>query len=199
MSSFIDVRLLEDIGYGTQVILSNKILRKPVRSGIIRRRGLRRSARQYTILVKKLIPRDNRSVANAFIVCSDGESFRLRDQTDYAVDNQILTVGTGAEQTIQLFKLYEFGIASRQRPIRKPVAGTVTLSAPTPPTGVSIDYTTGMATFTATAAEVVRFSCEFDVPVMFADDSLAMSAVAQAEDGQMFLTTDVTLVEDLAA
>jgi len=199
MSSFIEVRLLEEIGYGTQVILSNNILRKSVRSGITRRRGLRRSIRQYTILVKKLKPHDHRSVANAFIVCSDGQSFRLKDRTDFVVNDQVLTVGTGAEQTLQLFKLYEFGTESRQRPIRKPVAGTVVLTAPTPPTGVSIDYTTGMVTFTAQSGEVVRYSCEFDVPVMFADDTLAMDTLTVDHDGEMVLTADVTLLEDLAA
>lgn len=199
MTSFIEERLLEEIGYGTQVILSNNVLRKNVRSGIVRRRGVRRSIRQYTIIVKKLRPHDHRSVANAFMVCADGQGFRLKDQSDYVVEDQALTIGTGAEQSVQLFKVYEFGSEAAQRPIRKPVVGTVVLTATSGVTGVSVDYTTGVATFTASNGEIVSYSCEFDVPVMFADDQLAMSSMTKDHDGQMVLTADVTLLEDLAA
>lgn len=199
MSGFIDERLLEDIGYGTQVIPTNAVLRKNLRSGVIRRRGLRRNIREYVVIYKLLRPEDHRSVVNAFMVCDGGESFRLRDQSDYRVDNQILTVGTGAEQTIQLFKRYDFGSKSVERPIRKPSPGSVVITAPTAPTGVSVDYTTGMATFTAEESEVVRFSCEFDVPVMFADDQLPLDTMTSDGDGGLLLAGDVSLIEDIAA
>ncbi len=199
MSGFIDERLLETVSYGTQVVPSNAILRKPLRSGIVRRRGLRRSIREYAILIKLLKPEDHRSVVNAFIVCDGGESFRLRDQTDYRVANQFLAVGTGAEQTVQLFKRYDFGSKSVQRPIRKPVDGTVALTSTPDPTGVSVDYTTGMVTFTAEDGEPVYFSCEFDVPVMFVDDLLPLDTIAPDGEGGVLLAGDVSLIEDLAA
>ena len=199
MSSFIDERLLDTIGYGTQVIPTNAILRKQLRSGVVRRRALRRNIREYAIICKLLNPADTSSVVNAFMACQDGESFRLRDRTDYRVDNQVLAVGTGAEQTIQLFKRYDFGTKSVERPIRKPVTGTVVITATTPPTGVTVDYTTGMATFTATASEAVRFSCEFDVPVMFADDQLPMETVISDGEGGILLAGDVSLIEDITA
>ena len=199
MSSFIDVRLLDTIGYGTQVVPTNAILRKQLRSGVVRRRALRRNIREYAIICKLLDPEDNRSVVNAFMACQDGESFRLRDQTDYRVTNQVLAVGTGAEQIVQLFKRYDFGNKSVERPIRKPSPGTVVITAQTAPSGVTVDYTTGIATFTATDGEVVRFSCEFDVPVMFADDQLPMETVISDGVGGILLAGDVTLIEDITA
>lgn len=199
MSAFIETRLLEDVGHGTQVVPTNSILRIPMRSGVIRRKGRRRNIRTYTILVKRLHPADHRSVYNAFTVCDEGQGFRFKDVTDWRVQNQFLTVGTGAPQTVQLFKLYEFGIENRQRPIRKPVAGTVEITAPTAPTSVSVDHTTGMATFTAALGETVRFSCEFDVPVMFADDELVMDSIAPDGEHGVFLSADVGLIEDLSA
>lgn len=199
MSGFIDQRLLDTISYGTQVIPTNAVLRKPLRSGIIRRRGLRRNIRQYAVICKLLRPEDHASVVNAFIVCDGGESFRLRDRTDYRVEDQFLTVGTGSEQTIQLFKRYDFGAKSVERPLRKPDPGSVVITASTPLTGVSVDYDTGIATFTAVDSEVVRFSCEFDVPVMFADDELPLETIASDGLGGILLAGDVTLIEDMGA
>jgi len=198
MSGFIDQRLLDTISYGTQVVPSNAIIRKPLRNGWVRRRGLRRNIREYVILCKLLKPHDHASVYNAFIVCDNGESFRLRDRTDYKVENQVLALGTGTEQEVQLFKRYDFGSKSVERPIRKPVAGTVVLTAPTPPTGVTVDYTTGVVKFTAVNGQIVRFSCEFDVPVMFADDQLPLETIAADGEGGIYLAGDVPLIEDLS-
>lgn len=76
--------------------------------------------------------------------------------------------------------------------------GTVTLTsngAPLVPS--AIDYTTGMVTFTTTAGHVVRWSGEFDVPVMFEDDELSFSGDDKGAEG-LFLTSDVSLMEDVS-
>lgn len=124
--------------------------------------------------------------------------FRLKDWSDFSATNELVTTGTGAEQTVQLAKLYEFGVQNVSRPIRKPVSGTVSLTADNAPLAATINYTTGMATFTAGLGDIVRWSGQFDVPVMFEQDELLFEAANRGVDG-LRLTADVSLIEDISA
>lgn len=198
--AFIESRLLDCVAYGTQggpTWLTRKV---GLRSGVVRRNAMRsRPLYRFTVMYQNLREEDHESVIEAFNACFGGvHSFRLKDWSDYrAVDQEMSALGTGAEQTLQLRKLYTFGTQTVARPIRKPVTGTVTLTADGSPISATIDYTTGMATYTAPMGSVVRWSGQFDVPVMFDDDELSFSYEARGSTG-LLLTSDISLSEDIS-
>lgn len=201
MAQFIEERLLDCVSYGTQggpTWLTRKV---PLRSGVIRRNPLRsRPMYRFNIVYRNLKPVDHMEVINAFNACFGGAvSFRLKDWSDFeASDEPMSALGSGAPQTLQLQKLYTFGNQSVARPIRKPVQGTVIVEANGVPISATIDYATGMATYTASNGALVTWSGEFDVPVMFEDDELSFSGDDKGADG-LFLTSDVALMEDIGA
>lgn len=199
--AFIEERLLECVTFGTSggpTFVTRKV---PLRSGIIRRNPLRsRPLYRFRIIYRNLLPEDHAEVIAAFNACYGGvHSFRLKDWADFEATDELLPVlGTGAEQSVQLAKNYTFGPQTVVRPIRKPVAGTVVLTDDGTPIAATIDLTTGIATFTASDGGVLRWSGEFDVPVMFEDDELSFSGDDKGKHG-LFLTSDVSLMEDISA
>jgi uncharacterized protein (TIGR02217 family) len=199
--SFVEERLLDCVSYGTMGGPTWKTRRITLKSGITRRNPLRtRPLYRFNVVYKNLLPEHHIEVINAYNACYGGVyGFRIKDWSDFqAVDELMSLAGTGAEQTLQLTKTYSFGNRSVTRPIRKPVDGTVIITANDVPIAATIDYTTGMATYTATNGSIVRWSGEFDVPVMFDDDELMFSGDDKGADG-LFLTSDVALSEDLGA
>lgn len=198
--AFIEERLLECVTYGTQGGPTWVTRKVPLRSGIIRRNPLRsRPLYRFNVVYRNLLPQHHMEVISAFNASFGGvHSFRLKDWADFEADNETLVVlGTGAPQSVQLTKIYEFGNQAVSRPIRKPVTGTVTMTHNAAPLAASIDYTTGIATFTATNGSTLRWSGEFDVPVMFEDDEMSFSGDEKGADG-LFLTSDVSLMEDVS-
>lgn len=197
---FIEERLLACVSYGTQGGPTFVTRRVPLRSGVVRRNPMRsRPLYRFSLIYRNLKPEDHAEVLNAFNACFGGaHSFRLKDWSDYQAEDQLMSaLGTGAEQTLQLRKLYTFGPQTVARPIRKPVEDTVEMTANGAPLAAVIDYETGMATYTAPNGSVVRWSGEFDVPVMFEDDEWAASIDDKGADG-FFLTSDVGLIEDIS-
>lgn len=197
--AFLEKRLLDCVAYGTQggpTWVTRKI---GLTSGIVRRNAMRsRPLYRFVVLYENLNPEDHQSVISAFNACRGGVfGFRLKDWSDFTATNQFLTTGTGSAQSVQLAKIYEFSTQNVSRPIRKPVTGTVTLTQNGSPLSASIDYTTGMASFTATMGNIVRWSGEFDVPVTFDDDELMFSADNRSFDG-LRLNANVMLSEDLS-
>lgn len=199
--SFIEQRLLDCVAYGTEggPTWSTRVV--ALRSGV-RRRNANWSLPLYrfSVIYQNLRPEDHQRVIDAFNACMGGlHSFRLRDWSDYEAENVTLpVVGTGSSQSVQLAKPYAFGSETIYRKIRKPVSGTVTMTANNSPVAATINYTTGIATLTATAGHVLRWSGQFDVPVMFEDDALMFQAKSRGRDG-LFLTGDISLIEDVAA
>lgn len=195
--AFIETRLLDCVSYGTQGGPTWSTRKVGLRSGIVRRNAQRsRPLYRFVVLYQHLKPVDHQSVINAFNACRGGVfAFRLKDWSDFEATNQLVTVGTGAPQTIQLVKLYEFGVQNVSRPIRKPVNATLTDDGG--PLASSVDLTTGMATFTASIGGIVRWSGEFDVPVTFEQDELLFDAVNRSNAG-LLLTADVGLEEDIS-
>ncbi len=114
--------------------------------------------------------------------------FRFRDPVDRAscppkgsvtARDQLLGIGDGTTATFQLVKTYSDAGGGWTRRIAKPVAGTVVVSvagATAPPTGYSVDATTGLITFATGRIPVVgaevRAGFEFDVPVRFDTDRI---------------------------
>lgn len=201
--AFIEQRLMDCVSYGTRggpTWLTRKV---QLRSGIVRRNAMRsRPVYRYNVIYKNVLQADHSLIVDAFNACMGGvHGFRLKDPADYQADAvELDTVGTGAPQVLQLRKLYTWGPQTVVRPIKKPVDGTVKLTANLAPISSVTDPTTGLVTFTAPAGHVVRWSGEFDVPVMFEDDELSFSIEDRSggEEGY-FLTANVGLLEDLSA
>lgn len=99
--------------------------------------------------------------------------FRFKDWSDYTAANQPLKALGGNEY--QLVKRYVSGTAVYERDISKPVAGSVVLyeDSIVQASDWSIDTTTGIITTALTGALTADF--EFDVPVRFDMDDMALS------------------------
>lgn len=117
------------------------------------------------------------------------DGFRVKDFHDFtsasdgvsahaATDVQI-GVGDGSDTTFQLIKIYTKGTATLNRTIKKPVTSTVLIEvnsvAQTEGVDFTVDYTTGIVTFTSppTNTHVITAGFEFDVPVRIDKDDMS--------------------------
>jgi uncharacterized protein (TIGR02217 family) len=104
--------------------------------------------------------------------------FRFKDWTDFQA-TETLGTGDGTRTQFQLIKTYVSGAVNEVRIIKKPVVGTVQVfrNGVLQASGVSIDTTTGMVTFSTapTAGQSISASFQFDVPVRFDTDRLSAS------------------------
>lgn len=132
--------------------------------------------------------------------------FRFRDPLDHrsggpnapiAPTDQVIGVGDGERATFQLSKRYGDAAAGSDRPIAKPVAGTVqvALDGVTVASGdLVIDSAAGTVTFASgapPAGVIVTAGFEFDVPVRFDIDRVEVHLTA-FRAGQV---PSITLVE----
>lgn len=119
-------------------------------------------------------------------------AFRWRDPMDWkscapngsvsALD-QVLGNGDGAETAFQLRKTYGTAFAPWARDIKKPVANTVRIAVAgverVSGTDFAVDPSTGVVTFLAghipAAGQSVTAGFEFDVPVRFDTDRMAVT------------------------
>lgn len=199
--AFVETRLLDCVTYGTAGGPSWLTRKVGLRNGYIRRNPQRsRPLYRFRVIYRNLLDQDHEAVLDAFNACMGGAfGFRIKDWSDYVATDELLGLGTGAPQTVQLVKLYTFGSRTVSRPIRKPVSPSVIVTADGIPIAATIDYTTGEATYTAGSGDIVRWSGEFDVPVCFMDDELQFSIDNKHPTDGFFLTADVGLEEDLSA
>ena len=144
----------------------------------------------------------------AFFEARQGQlhGFRWKDWSDYRSaspsreitgDDQVLGMGDETQTEFQLIKIYRSGIVSYERPISKPVAGTVLVAISGEPQVVDEDYTldveTGIVTFTHPPdfqAEITA-GFEFDVPVRF-DTEAIFTSMASFQAGEV---PDIPVVE----
>ncbi|WP_347267242.1 DUF2460 domain-containing protein [Paracoccus sp. (in: a-proteobacteria)] len=124
--------------------------------------------------------------------------FRWKDWADYrssspsvapAFQDQVLGTGDGVRKIFQLRKVYASGPAQYWRPIAKPVTGTVLAGVGNVEMRAGLDFdvdaATGIVSFLAPpeARAVVTAGFEFDVPVRFDTDRIAVSVASfQAGD-----------------
>jgi uncharacterized protein (TIGR02217 family) len=105
--------------------------------------------------------------------------FRFKDWTDYKATGQLLGTGDGAQTQFQLVRRYPSGSVIEIRTVSKPVAGSVQVykDGVKQLSGWSVDVTTGFVTFTTapTAGVQVSADFEFDVPVRFDTDHVAVT------------------------
>ncbi|MFO0992406.1 MAG: DUF2460 domain-containing protein [Hyphomicrobiales bacterium] len=119
--------------------------------------------------------------------------FRWKDHGDFksgaageaiAADDQAIGIGDGITAAFQLTKTYGNGLRDYARVIAKPVNGTVRIAIDgiekTAGDDFTVDHATGIVTFhSAPAADAaVTAGFEFDVPVRFDTDSLAINLAA---------------------
>jgi uncharacterized protein (TIGR02217 family) len=198
--AFIERRLLECVADGTSGGPTWRTRKIQLRNGIVRRNPLRaRPLYRFTLNYRNLLAPQHAAVIAAFNACFGGvHSFRWRDWEDYQAADELLPVlGTGAEQQIQLVKTYSWGAQAVERRIRKPVLGSVTVTADGSPLAATVDYTTGIITLTAGSGDILRWSGQFDVPVMFEQDELPFAG--DNIGGARALSGDVPLIEDIDA
>ncbi len=103
--------------------------------------------------------------------------FRFKDWSDYQGTNEAIGTGDGSTADFQLVKIYSSNIAV-SRDITKPVAGTVKIYVDSVlQSGVAVDATTGIVTLSSAPANATAITAdfEFDVPVRFDTDELAIS------------------------
>lgn len=133
---------------------------------------------------------DDLSAVIAFFEARMGRlyGFRLQDFTDckscapgstIAATDQPLGTGDGSTTVFPLKKVYASGPASWTRFIKKPVADSVIVAVDgiEQTTGIGVDSTTGLVTFT-TAPEngaAITAGFAFDTPVRFDTDQLAIN------------------------
>ncbi|RVT85449.1 TIGR02217 family protein [Rhodobacteraceae bacterium CCMM004] len=119
--------------------------------------------------------------------------FRWKDWADYksalpsrdvTYEDQVIALGDGVRRTFQLIKRYTSGSQSYERPILKPVSGTVGLGIEGDRLreGVhfEVDTATGIVTLEAVppAGTEVTAGYEFDVPVRFDTDRIQTSVAS---------------------
>lgn len=117
------------------------------------------------------------------------QGFRFHDFADFASCapsktpgplDQPIGVGDGASVSFQLAKTYGAGAEAYVRPIRKPVAGSVTAAVAgvaLAADGFSLDPTSGLMTLAVPPAAGAQVSAgfQFDVPVRFDTDRLELT------------------------
>ena len=196
MPSFVEQRLLDIVSYGFQGGPTFNTERERQRSGGVIRNSVReRPLYRYTAPYNKIQKIHHAIVIQAFNACRGAAvGFRFKDWADYVASSELVTVATGAEQTVDLYKRYSFGSLTTERRIKKLVSGTVSLSSPGALSGVTFDVNAGTVTFTGTNGQPVYWGGEFDVPVMFSNDDLIFSY-----ENFDALTTNVQLEEDILA
>lgn len=114
-------------------------------------------------------------VKRLWAVCrGDVSAFRIRDPLDYEIGDEVLGVGTGSEQELQIYRKQEVDVYDYIDVIEAPIASTLivkaglTLGAAVPITA-TVDELTGIVTCTATSGHTIWVSCEFDRWVRFAN------------------------------
>jgi len=121
-------------------------------------------------------------------------SFRFKDWTDYEAAAQTLGTGTGSLRDFQLVKRYSSGGVDEVRNVTLPVAGSVSVYVNGAlSSGVSVNLTSGMVTFSTAPASgaVITADFQFDVPVRFDTDQLS----ARLENYGVRSWLDIPIVE----
>lgn len=125
-----------------------------------------------------------------FFVARQGRlrGFRFKDYADYVMPRQAIGVTDGLDATWPIFKRYSSGSINADRRITRPVTGTVRCwvnSVEITEGGGASEFTLGAlgiiilgSTLTATTGQTIEAECEFDVPVRFDTDYLALNIKA---------------------
>lgn len=129
--------------------------------------------------------------------------FRWKNYADFVLVKTPIGTGDDSTQTFQIIQVIDTGYGEAyERPIKKPVSGTVTVYIDDVPqgSGFTVNYTTGEVTFTAapTAGQVIAVQCEYDTAVRFDTDTLqGVFKAYRLSDGELAFDIDgLPIVED---
>lgn len=215
---FVDDLLLDFCAYGFRSQRNWLTTRVQLRSGRTRRNAERTRPRFRFVAPYDRINEAHQSrLASAYDVClGPVHSFRFRSKTlsERFLDNAIIgTAVGGADETMQLIHPSDsFGGLVFSRIITKPadaskytvangyeadavpLALTEDTGGGASPLAFTVDYLTGIVTFTSSAGATIRATCEYHWPVHFDDDTLDIDLTTFKAH-----SADVTLVEDFGA
>jgi uncharacterized protein (TIGR02217 family) len=190
-NAFDEVQLPLRIGFGTRGGPSFSTEIVTIDGGYERRNQNWSQARRRYDARTGLCAADDALALVAFFQARAGRArgFRLKDWSDYSspadgvsaqqATDQLLGTGNGSVTQFQLVKFYGGAGVQHQRVIQKPVAGTalVALNGVPQASGWSLDATTGLVSFAVAPASgvLVQAGFQFDVPVRFESDQLALT------------------------
>lgn len=195
--TFHEIRFPDDIAYGAQGGPEYLTTVVATASGFEQRNVNWAAARGKWNVASGLKHQAQLDVLIAFFRARKGRAygFRFKDWTDYKATGQTLDVGDGANKNFQLVKTYASGIAGDVRIITKPVQGTVVpyLAGVKQTSGWSVNTTTGVLNFVNAPAQGVPVTAdfEFDVPVRFDTDSMAVTI----EQIDLHQWSDIPIIE----
>ena len=197
MTSFHDVRFPDAIAYGATggpEYLTDIVI---LQSGFEQRNQSWDSARARYDVSTGIKNRTQATEVISFFRARKGRAygFRFKDWSDYRVIGQLIGAGNGTQTAFQLTKTYTSGGENETRPLKKPVSGTVKVykDGVLQSSGVAVDHTTGTVTFAAAPAAgvLITADCEFDVPVRFDTDRLAI----RIQSHELFVWDQIPLIE----
>jgi uncharacterized protein (TIGR02217 family) len=140
-----------------------------------------------------------------------GYGFRFKDWMDYQIGDsvtdtpQLVASGDDTTDKFQIVKKYTSGSVTFNRPITRPVSGTIRVFEDTGGgysevfAGFTVDSDTGVIDYVTPPATGTDIGviCEFDVPVRF--DSDRFVGVAQTEDVYSVSTLDIVELREALA
>lgn len=197
MPAFHEVQFPTDISFGasggpeysTDIVITN--------SGYEQRNVNWSSARSLYNVAHGVKNQSQLDALIAFFRARKGRAygFRFKDWSDYSVSGQNIGTGDAATTTFQLVKTYSSGGITESRTVNKPVDNSVTIyvNSVEQSSGVSVNTTTGIVTFSSPPANGLAITAdfEFDVPVRFDTDRLS----ASLDDYQVSSWDNIPLVE----
>lgn len=181
MSDFVEVQFPTDISYGATggpIFLTDVVTTV---SGHEQRNSKWSQSRAKYNVASGVKTETQWQALIAFFRARRGKAvgFRFKDWSDYKAESVQIGVGDDSTTQFQLVKVYSSGPAASSRDITKPVVGTVDIyiDSVLQSSGVSVDTETGIVTFSSAPAtdEVITADFEFDVPVRFDTDEMAIS------------------------
>lgn len=203
---FFEMGFPERIARGAMLVLRTQTRITTAGGGAERRNKRRRPWREWDATRGIRQTADYELVRNfRLIVGGRHGGFRMRDFSDYLIENQTIDTSAGGT-TFQIVKDYTFGDYTFTRTITKPAPGSLLLelndlpvhqqdSAPVfgetlfgeveSDITATVDYTTGIITTSSalSAVDVLTIRrCEFDVPARFASDSFEVSAHSRGKN-----------------
>lgn len=200
--AFINLRMPDDISFGATGGPGYRTDVVTLASGYEQRNSRwQNSRRRYDVgYVRTQAEID--ALAAFFHACKGrANSFRFKDWADYTADNVegVMRVLNEAGTQWQLVKAYDsFGNISF-RDITLPRNTTIQLfeNDTEISTGFSINYNTGVVTFTSprVSSADLNWSGEFDVPCRFDTDELMASVLESGPDGRIYQLSSVPVIE----
>lgn len=202
MSAFTEIRFPTDVALGARGGPERRTDVVTLRSGAEQRNAIWADARRKYQAGYGIKSFAQLEAVLAFFEARRGRltGFRWKDRFDYrscaspglpAATDQPIGLGDGTTAVFQLAKTYGDGASPYVRPIRKPVAGSVTVAVagvPAAAPAFGVDATTGLVTFAAgfvpAPGALVTAGFEFDVPVRFDTDYLEID-LSHFEAGQI--------------